>query len=520
MTQSKIFLFVQTPRGGLWNHCFIVPTTGAVAGEAMMSMYCNSALNTKTDDNGLLFGEDFIALRRTVQQVAFSRKGTELLVLATPDYDLSAITDDARKKIAQRLRSFSQELEELITNTIAWGQVGGGKTLVHRAELNNWCFALEPLLSNLKPRKKKQMNSFTKIIIPGITILALGASCAYCGSPDISSIGESIFDGLSTTGSDVNKSDPSLIHYGLWRESLNLGTTKDKAEIRRLLIEKFERVLTVEKAKNPFTASDDEENENKKDADSQKLVRLLTSFNTCLQKPISDLRDAPLEKFIENQNLREKTKLLFPVTTKKEHNVLFGINDLGRNPRESIDISLTKFFPQSLSHEQKLKKLKELRSLIAAAIAVKENADKCEKNKPDWVKHAAALSFEDKSKDQKEHWKTVEKLSPKFITAADVQMCEQIRKWLMCEGREKSDNFLGTNTDRDFSNLLKKVGKIESEESIFRPEKYENYESVKDGRTSEKKALYESIQKFREAAAQFLSKDATVQRKGDSSSRQ
>ncbi|MEN8215828.1 MAG: hypothetical protein ABFS56_05530 [Pseudomonadota bacterium] len=125
----SVFLIAQTPRAGLRNHCFVVPDNFLqLTSRREVRELLSTALSQAE-------GNDYIAVSKTVEQVASSRQGREMLVLV--GIDVQQLSESDRKKVRTKLEDYLSQLEILVTETIDW-EKSDGDFFVLRSELDKW----------------------------------------------------------------------------------------------------------------------------------------------------------------------------------------------------------------------------------------------------------------------------------------------------------------------------------------------------------------------------------------------
>jgi hypothetical protein len=123
------FLIAQTPRAGLRNHCFVVPENFLqLTSRREVRERLSTALSQAE-------GNDYIAVSKTVEQVASSRQGREMLVLV--GIDVQQLSENDRKNVRTKLYDYLSQLEILVTETIDW-EKSDGDFFVLRSELDKW----------------------------------------------------------------------------------------------------------------------------------------------------------------------------------------------------------------------------------------------------------------------------------------------------------------------------------------------------------------------------------------------
>lgn len=123
------FFIAETPRGGDFGHCFIVPPGPGVT-EVRVDEFCHVATQHAT-------GANFVAIRRQVEQhlpTGTVRLGVEILLLAGVDYP--QLTAAQQQRLAAILRQRLVDLEQLIAH-IAWAHERQGLRVI-REELAAW----------------------------------------------------------------------------------------------------------------------------------------------------------------------------------------------------------------------------------------------------------------------------------------------------------------------------------------------------------------------------------------------
>jgi len=123
------FLIAETPRGGRFGHCFIVPPETGLTSSEVAAYFRSAALGREAN---------LIAVNHQVRQHLPNgavRQGPETLLLA--GLNSKDLTDAEENRLRQHLDRLMPQLEKLVTGGIDWEEVGS-RTLIIRPELGDW----------------------------------------------------------------------------------------------------------------------------------------------------------------------------------------------------------------------------------------------------------------------------------------------------------------------------------------------------------------------------------------------
>jgi len=123
----SIFLIAQTPRAGLRNHNFVIPTDVPILIPEVQE-YLNTAIFKPE-------GKNYIAVSQMVEQVADGRMGREMLMLV--GLDVEKLSNEQREAVRSKLQDYlSSDFATLVTQTIDWNKYSGN--FIERSELVQW----------------------------------------------------------------------------------------------------------------------------------------------------------------------------------------------------------------------------------------------------------------------------------------------------------------------------------------------------------------------------------------------
>jgi hypothetical protein len=159
------FLLAETPRGGPFGHCFIIPPDSALLVTEVEAYFHRAGQGQ---------GNNFIAVNQQVKQHLPNgavREGAETLLLA--GVETKGLSDDQLNHLRQILNKLLPDLEKLVCKSINWEEAGP-QTLIVRDELGDWLRSdlANTCASQTGPQQRK--NEQTAILIGRLLGLAVG----------------------------------------------------------------------------------------------------------------------------------------------------------------------------------------------------------------------------------------------------------------------------------------------------------------------------------------------------------
>lgn len=142
---DKQMIFAMTPRAGMWNYRYLVPTGGDKWPQKELSRLADAA--GKSDR-----GDEFLSVSQEVSQPSTGRVGSELLVVADSRIKtLRAKQDQAiLGEVTRRLQTYQQELDKLMTSRDDWDSLAP-RLIVELPELDQWQQELEEQFRGVAP---------------------------------------------------------------------------------------------------------------------------------------------------------------------------------------------------------------------------------------------------------------------------------------------------------------------------------------------------------------------------------